>query len=381
MVADRKRILVIDDERGPRESLRILLKNEFDVVCAESVDEGVRRLREAAPDAIITDIRMAGKNGIEGLKEIRAVDPLVSVIMLTGFGSLETAQEAIRLGANDYIKKPFDAVEMLNTVRQHAHRTGALRLREKTMADLRELTERLNVELASREHMARLGMASSELVHDMNNPLTAVLGYAELLSDTLRQKPVGNADDAEAVSYIEEIERNVRRCKEMADAWRSLSKGGGRVRERVALAGVVDEVVRSLKPSAGDVALETDWPGAAAAAEVSADRVQIFRAFQNVIHNAVQAVQEQGPGGRVRITARLDGDQVEVRVADTGPGIPADKLNHVFEPFYTTKTGGKGTGLGLCITQKVVWDHGGTIQLESEPGRGTTVVFHLPLMH
>ncbi len=381
MAADRKRILVIDDERGPRESLRILLKNEFDVVCAESVDEGVRRLREAAPDAIITDIRMAGKNGIEGLKEIRAVDPLVSVIMLTGFGSLETAQEAIRLGANDYIKKPFDALEMLNTVRQHAHRTSALRLREKTMADLRELTERLNTELASREHMARLGMASSELVHDMNNPLTAVLGYAELLSDTLRQKPVGNADDAEAVSYIEEIERNVRRCKEMADAWRSLSKGGGRVRERVALAGVVDEVVRSLKPVAGDVALETDWPGAAAAAEVPADRVQISRAFQNVIHNAVQAVQEQGPGGRVRITARLDGDQVEVRVADTGPGIPADKLNHVFEPFYTTKTGGKGTGLGLCITQKVVWDHGGTIQLESEPGRGTTVILRLPLAH
>ena len=96
----KAKILVIDDEIGPRESLRILLKNEFDVHCADSVDLGMQLLREHEPDTFIMDIRMPGMSGIEGLRAIRAIDTNVSVIMLTGFGALETAQEAIRLGAS-----------------------------------------------------------------------------------------------------------------------------------------------------------------------------------------------------------------------------------------------------------------------------------------
>src|SRR5450759_5628279 len=106
------RVLVIDDEMGPRESLRILLKVECEVLCAPSVEEGLRLFRASPPDLVIMDIRMPDRNGIEGLREIRKLDPLVSVIMLTGYGALETAQEALRLGANDYLKKPFDTGDM-----------------------------------------------------------------------------------------------------------------------------------------------------------------------------------------------------------------------------------------------------------------------------
>ncbi|HUE40807.1 MAG TPA: response regulator, partial [Chthoniobacterales bacterium] len=95
-------ILVIDDEMGPRESLRMLLKPNYQVHTADCVEAGIKLLKEKNPDTIVMDIRMPGVSGIEGLRQIREIDPHLSVIMLTGFGALDTAKEALRLGANDY---------------------------------------------------------------------------------------------------------------------------------------------------------------------------------------------------------------------------------------------------------------------------------------
>jgi DNA-binding NtrC family response regulator len=114
--ADLPQVLVIDDEMGPRESLRMLLKPSYQVHTADSVEIGLQLLNEKKPDAIVLDIRMPGVTGIEGLRRIRQIDPHLSVIMLTGFGALETAKEAVRLGANDYISKPFDAREMREVI-------------------------------------------------------------------------------------------------------------------------------------------------------------------------------------------------------------------------------------------------------------------------
>ena len=97
--ADLPQVLVIDDEMGPRESLRMLLKPIYQVHTADSVEIGLKLLNEKKPDAIVMDIRMPGITGIEGLRRIRQIDPHLSVIMLTGFGALETAKEALRLGA------------------------------------------------------------------------------------------------------------------------------------------------------------------------------------------------------------------------------------------------------------------------------------------
>src|SRR5204863_10049027 len=96
-------ILVIDDEMGPRESLRMLLKPNYQVHAADCVEAGIKRLKEKQPETIVMDIRMPGVRGIEGLRQIREIDRHLSVVMLTGLGALETAKEALRLGANDYI--------------------------------------------------------------------------------------------------------------------------------------------------------------------------------------------------------------------------------------------------------------------------------------
>src|SRR3978361_1378191 len=184
---DLPKVLVIDDEIGPRESLRMLLKPNYEVPPSAPVDAGIRLLPEKHPDAVITDIRMPGTNGIDGLRRIREIDPHVAVIMLTGFGALETAQEALRLGANDYINKPFDAHEMRDVISRNVERPRVHRTGENAAGEVRELNNRLLKELAQKERLASLGQASAEFVHDLGNPLTIVWGYVQLLAKKLEE--------------------------------------------------------------------------------------------------------------------------------------------------------------------------------------------------
>src|SRR5256712_13474050 len=131
-------ILVIDDEMGPRESLRMLLKPNYQVHTADCVESGLKLLKEKQPDTIVMDIRMPGLSGIEGLRQIRAIDPNLSVIMLTGFGALETAKEALRLGANDYISKPFNAHEIHQAIDRNDKRTPAHRTSQTPAPEMKD---------------------------------------------------------------------------------------------------------------------------------------------------------------------------------------------------------------------------------------------------
>src|SRR5437868_4740261 len=143
VASDLPHVLVIDDEMGPRESLRMLLKPNYQVHTADCVEAGIKLLREKNPDTIVMDIRMPGMSGIEGLRKIREIDANLSVVMLTGFGALETAKEALRLGANDYISKPFDAAEMREVISKNVERTRVHRASEHASSEIKELNGRL----------------------------------------------------------------------------------------------------------------------------------------------------------------------------------------------------------------------------------------------
>src|SRR4249920_2288221 len=202
--ADLPQVLVIDDEMGPRESLRMLLKPNYQVHTADSVETGLKLLSEKKPDAIVMDIRMPGMTGIEGLRRIRQIDPHLSVIMLTGFGALETAKEALRLGANDYISKPFDAREMREVISRNVERTRLHRTSESAASEIKELNHRLLQELAQKERLASLGQASAEFAHDIGNPLTIVWGYVQLLAKKLEES--GNSDSPITAGSNKELE-------------------------------------------------------------------------------------------------------------------------------------------------------------------------------
>jgi signal transduction histidine kinase len=377
---DLPQVLVIDDEMGPRESLRMLLKPNYQVHTADSVEAGIRILKEKHPDAVISDIRMPGTNGIDGLRRIREIDPHVSVIMLTGFGALETAQEALRLGANDYISKPFDAREMRDVISRNVERTRVHRTGEHAAAEIRELNNRLLKELAQKERLASLGQASAEFVHDLGNPLTIVWGYVQLLAKKLEdQEKASGTASATSAKELNIIEQNVRLCRELLTMWQSYGSVEASPHKPISVSAIVREVVKGVSSIATSHGVDLSAEISEDPCTLLGDSVQVTRAIQNVIVNAVQASAEKK--GKVSVNCTRKDFYVDVRVEDTGEGMTAAQIPKIFEPYFTTKQNKSGTGLGLYITKKVVEDHNGSIKVDSTPQVGTTFTIRLPLLN
>ena len=371
------KVLVIDDEIGPRESLRILLKLEFQVFLAESVVKGLAILKEQHPDVILLDIRMPDMNGIEGLTEIRKLDADVAVLMLTGFGALETAQKAIRLGANDYLHKPFDAREMIEVVQRNVQHTRFQRRRRHTAEELHKVNQNLLEELARKDHLAKVGQKSAEFMHDLRNPLTAVLAYVDLLREELHQSKEQLGDHwNETVAFLQNIEKNLEHCRELSEMWMKLGQQNNANIKALSVGELLREVVATARLTQRDRPVQINLEGDDGSYYVLADRIQIVRALGNIVSNAVDVVPDQT--GRVRIRCAGAGQQVEIRVQDNGGGISPENLLHIFEPYFTTK-GKAGTGLGLFISRQVIEQCHGTIFAESQPGNGATFTVRLPL--
>jgi signal transduction histidine kinase len=371
-----RKVLVIDDEIGPRESLRFLLKNDYQVICIDSVAEGLKLIASLQPDLIILDIRMPGMNGIEGLQKIRKIDKTVSVLMLTGFGTLETAQQAVRFGANDYLKKPFNTDEMREAVAFNIQRTEIARRGNAALKELQNLNTDLIAQNSQQEHLASLGQASFELVHDLNNPLSIILGYTQLLVKKLQGcQKISSTEIRETLNSLSVIESNVKRCCELSEVWKNLGKTDPNRLRPVSIPYILDELIKSeeLSDIHKRIELVIDWNDY----KILGDNIQIYRAIQNIIMNAVQSL--TGPNGTVRITCERRESQLAVEVKDNGCGISKQDLEKIFDPYFTTKSSQNGTGLGLFITKKVIENHNGTINVDSEVGKGTTVTLIFPL--
>jgi signal transduction histidine kinase len=375
---DQPQILVIDDEVGPRESLRMLLKTDYQVHTADCVEAGIKLLKEKKPETIVMDIRMPGMSGIDGLRKIREIDPHLSVIMLTGFGALETAKEALRLGANDYISKPFDAAEMREVIGRNVERTRVQRASDSAAEEIKELNNRLLKELAQKERLASLGQASAEFVHDLGNPLTIVWGYVQLLAKKLERSENGSTvENAASVKELNIIEQNVRMCRELLTMWQSYGSVEASPRKQISVSAIVRDVIKSVGAMSAEHGVELQSEVCDDSCTLLGDAVQINRAIQNVVINAVQACMENK--GSVRITCTEKDFYVDLRVEDNGAGMTKEQMTKIFDPYFTTKQGKSGTGLGLYITKKVVEDHAGSIKVDSTPNVGTTFVVRLPL--
>jgi signal transduction histidine kinase len=376
---DLPKILVIDDEVGPRESLRMLLKPDYNVQTADCVEAGLKLLKEKQPDTIVMDIRMPGMTGIEGLRKIREIDPHLSVIMLTGFGALETAKEALRLGANDYISKPFDAGEMREVIGRNVERTRVQRASESASSEIKELNARLLKQLAQKERLASLGQASAEFVHDLGNPLTIVWGYVQLLAKKLERSEEGGAEKAASIKELNIIEQNVRLCRELLTMWQSYGSVEASPHKPISVSAILREVIKGANAVAAQAGLELQANICEEECLLMGDSIQINRAIQNVIINAIQASAEKK--GPVLVDCTRKDFYVDIRVEDSGSGIDPSQMNKIFDPYFTTKQGKSGTGLGLYITKKVVEDHSGSIKVDSTPGVGTTFTIRLPLLN
>ena len=243
--------------------------------------------------------------------------------------------------------------------------TGLMALQDKT--DERLLQERL----LQSEKMASVGQLVSGVAHELNNPLTGVMGFAQLLlardlDETTRaqiQTIYGEAERAaKIVQNLLSFARRRRPTKEMADVNSLL--------QRVLELRSYDFAVRNVNL---DMTLDTRMP------RVWADPDQVQQVLFNVIKNAEQAMIDAHGGGRLTVVTSGLPDGIRVSIADDGPGIPADIQRRIFDPFFTTKDAGEGTGLGLTICYSIVDEHGGRIWTENLPSAGAVFYIELPV--
>ncbi|MEM9593531.1 MAG: ATP-binding protein [Acidobacteriota bacterium] len=230
--------------------------------------------------------------------------------------------------------------------------------------------------------LAAIGELAAGLAHELNNPLSAVLTYSILLRDKLDEVGAETLEPklprfAERLGLIA---RAAERCKAVADHLLAFSRQDETEKEPVDLGDVVRsslELLEALVRRQGvhlAVDIEDGLP------PVVGHSGQLQQVIVNLVSNAMHAMASDDweHRGGLSIDARRAGDRCELTVEDTGSGIPAEHLDRIFEPFFTTKPTGEGTGLGLSIVHGIVQSHGGTIDVESEPGRGTRFVVRLP---
>jgi len=238
---------------------------------------------------------------------------------------------------------------------------------ERAMQQVRTTQE----QLIQSEKLSAVGQFVAGVAHELNNPLTAVVGYAEMLQS--------GATDEKTRTHLDRVAKSAHRCHKIVHSLLSFARQHAPERRLVTLPSVIDEVLEimayDLRTSNVTVVHEyvTDLP------PVMADPHQLQQVFINILGNARQAMESFQREGRVAIRARRANGTVVIEFQDNGPGIKAEHLARIFDPFFTTKPVGKGTGLGLSLCYGIIQEHGGKIFARSEPGQGASFVIELPV--
>jgi len=241
---------------------------------------------------------------------------------------------------------------------------------QKSLTDLKAT----QAQLIQSEKLSAIGQLIAGVAHELNNPLTAVIGYAQLLQTS-------EGLDPEIANDLSRIYTQAQRAAKIVQNLLTFARQHSTVREFVDINDILDRTIElrdyQIRVENIEIVKQLDTDVFA-----TGDPNQLQQVFLNLINNAMDSLVEQpGSGGHISVTSKHQGDTVQVRVRDDGPGISTDARKHLFEPFYTTKEVGKGTGLGLSICFGIISQHNGQIYLDETDTDGTTFVVELPAAH
>lgn len=433
------KILAVDDDIRVRTMTSKMLSHlGHECITASNGREALNILKEDKIPIVISDIRMPGIDGIEMLKEIKKTFLDIDVISITGHSDDYTFTDMIKAGASDFISKPFSRDEIEAKLKRivwerelkselkekcEKYREKSDELVEsnkklkKTISELKK-TQSL---LLQSEKMASIGQLAAGVAHEINNPvgfvnsnLNSLSKYSNKMLELMNKyeeelsalKSNGSEEINSFRAVIDELKKKLKMDFVMKDFKKVISdslEGTGRIKKIVAdlksfsrmdheefkHADIIEGLESTLNVIWNELkykcTVEKDY----------GDLPQIYcnlgllnQVFMNLLVNATQAMETKGT---ITISTRyLTGQSadnnggrghVEVKISDTGSGIPEDKLSRIFEPFFTTKDVGKGTGLGLSIAYDIIQKHKGEITVQSEVGKGTTFNIKLPVVN
>jgi len=347
-------IVVIDDDRAMRLSCqKILSKVGFRVESFETGSSGLEAIASLKPVLAVVDLKMPGISGMEVIGRVHEIDPRIVIVVITGYATIDTAVEAMKSGAYDFVPKPFSPDELRLIVnRGLEHRRLILESQRAEME--RELLKRRFITFVS---------------HQLQTPLVAVHQYL----DVLRHLEV--SDPARTREWLDRCLARTQEMQAIIKDWLTLSRleGGSLAGQRVKvdLKQTITEILRAYEGLAGadGITLEARLPEGEC--YVTGDQNCLSVLFDNLIVNAIKY---NKPGGKVIVSAELTPDEAIVAVSDTGIGIPEKYRQMLFGEFFRIQDAKKtpGTGLGLAISKRIVSEMGGSISVESEVNVGST---------
>src|SRR4026208_149407 len=270
MDTSKPNILVVDDEMGPRESLKMILNPYYNVHTADRGTQALEMLKKLPVDLVTLDLKMPGFSGINVLEKVKQHDPDIEAIIITGYGSLDTAIEGLRLGAFDYISKPFDVNHILALVRRGLERRNAKSQLRRVKSDF-----------------------LSNISHELRTPLSVVVGFVYLLLNQV----VGKLSEDQQ-KFLETVYRNSEELLELIDnvLWMtSLNAGDANATiGKFDVREVVNDTVKRYEKSIRDKGLTLHVELVEGDLSIVSDRAKVERIFQNVFNNAVKFTAEGG---------------------------------------------------------------------------------------
>jgi signal transduction histidine kinase len=362
--------------------------------CAEAL---ARLARPPAYDLVLVDLRMPDQSGLDFVREARLrLARLPPFIMISGTGDEETAIATLKLGAADYVVKREGYLGQLPIRIDLAIASdGLARNNEELRIELahrkraEEALAALQAQLALTSRLAALGTLVAGVAHEINNPLAAAISDQDIALRTVRdlRDRIRGSGPLDREAELHRLDEVVEELGEAQEAGRRIErivkdlKVFGRpnqknARARIRLIDLVDLAMRWLPTTIEQAATVTVEDGGAP--DIVATAGQITQVVVNLVTNAAKATTE---GTRGAIVIRLGTGKpgmARLEVVDHGTGIAADVMPHIFDPFFTTGDVGTGTGLGLSICHAIVANHGGTLTVVSEVGKGSTFRVELP---
>ena len=396
---EQLKVLVVDDEESVVVTIKAILQLDgYNVATTTSGARARAMVRDTEYDLVLTDLRLEDGDGLDVLKAVRESYPETVTIMLTGYASLESAIQALRAGAYDYLVKPSEVEELRSTVARGIERRRLgqeLRQRVAELADLNaSLQQRIDeatAELKERyEQLKELDRMKSQFLsiasHELKTPITAMSGFLQV---ALRR--VGRLSEGEAAAPVAEglrgiteqlevVYRQTGKLARLVDELLDVSRiQTGRIEFRygnVDLSELANEVATrmQLTTTAHEISVRRDSESV-----VTADRDHLEQVLNNLVTNAIKY---SPSGGAITIDVRPDDGGVRLSVTDQGIGIPAEELESIFGLFYRSPDraarDAAGMGLGLYISKEIVLRHGGRIWAESAGAKGSTLNVVIP---